>query len=136
MVLSPTTATVRFGMRSVRRLPVVPARRERVVADDLQVSVDPFEPGRQDDGGQHRAYIWAHAGKGAVSGVEHRNSFGNGWCPGFDAVNEGPRLVLALEQEHAGVLDEKFKCAVEEVGRMDRARLDPLHLFENARAVI
>ncbi len=54
----------------------------------------------------------------------------------LDAVDQGRRAVLALEQQTTDPRFDKLQRPVKEVGGMHRARSNPLHLLENAHAVV
>ena len=68
--------------------------------------------------------------------IEHADLVGVALGEVLDTVGQRPRRVLALEHEDADALLDQLQRAVEEVGGMHRARADPLHLFQDAHAVV
>ena len=51
-------------------------------------------------------------------------------------VHERSGLVLAVEQDHAGILFRQLDRAVEVLSRMDGLGLQPLHLLKNAHRIV
>ncbi len=68
--------------------------------------------------------------------VDHLELVADGGDELLDAVAQLAGLVLALEEEDGDVSLDQLEGAVEEVGGVDRAGLDPLHLLKDAGAVV
>jgi len=122
--------------RSIRDTPVVAAGGEGMVPLLGEMGTHPLEHGRGDDRRNQRAGFRRDAGQGLRRRVEHRQAVGLVAGEGLDPVGEGTILVLALQKDDADARLHQFQRAMEEVGGVDWPGADPLHLLEDAHAVI
>jgi hypothetical protein len=71
-----------------------------------------------------------------LGGIEHTQHAAVTGHERLDPVGQGPGGVLSLQQHNADTVLDELQRAVEEVGRVHRAGADPLHLLQDAHAVI
>jgi hypothetical protein len=71
-----------------------------------------------------------------TGGIKHRHLVRVLAGEVLDAQREGPIGILAMHDDDADALLDQFQRAVEEIRRVDGPRPDPLHLFEDAHAVV
>ncbi|MCY1299955.1 hypothetical protein D9M70_495070 [compost metagenome] len=100
------------------------------------MGTDALEHRCKHDRRDETARVGRKAGEGKLRRVEHGELACVARHEVLNALGEWTHRIFALEQDDADVLFDQFERSMEEVGGMHRTGADPLHLLENAHAVV